>query len=351
VTSGSGLDIDGYLVTVDGAPHTLPPNGSITIAGIGAGGHDVRLDGLAMNCAADGQAARRVSVTSGARAEVTFAVACAPMSITQLAFVRGGRIYRVNSDGTDLVQLTDGLDDADPAWSPDGRRIAFARNSGGRDAWGTELRAIYVMDTDGSHVVRRSSTGYDRAPAWSPDGRKIAFASSGYIYALSADEDGTAPVRLSYAEAFNGAPAWSPDGGKIAFVSDAAASDFVSDIYVMNADGSGITALVFFQGPWKDGITFYSQPAWSPDGRQVALAACPRGRDECSVAVVNADGSGMRTLAAAVAGAGGYAKPTWAPDGRTIAFTSVSGSVAWVRADGSGEGVIIANGHSPAWRR
>jgi Tol biopolymer transport system component len=60
---------------------------------------------------------------------------------------------------------------------------------------------------------------------------------------------------------------------------------------------------------------------------------------------MNADGSGLTRLAATI----GWDAPTWSPDGQTIAFGS-AGSLYWVSADGSAMGVVVANGHSPAWR-
>jgi Tol biopolymer transport system component len=60
---------------------------------------------------------------------------------------------------------------------------------------------------------------------------------------------------------------------------------------------------------------------------------------------MNADGSELRMLAQA----SGDAKPTWSPDGRTIVFSSAN-SIEWIRADGGERGVIVADGHSPAWR-
>jgi Periplasmic component of the Tol biopolymer transport system len=162
------------------------------------------------------------------------------------------------------------------------------------------------------------------------------------------------PTHLGYDRGWNAHPAWSPDGSKIAFVSDWRAYDFVYDLYSMNADGSGITALIL--GPFfSPDQTFYFQPAWSPDGGKIAMVVCAYAWDNCypnsSVAVANADGSGLKTLVAA----GGFASPTWSPDGSTIAFSvstcrTCGGLIRYVRVDGSESGLIFSNGHSPSWR-
>lgn len=98
----------------------------------------------------------------------------------QIAFGTFGSkpgIFVVNGDGTRLRRLTGGRDE-DPAWSPDGRRIAFVRNI--RIGWDRDepvLRsALFAVDSDGTRLVRLSPSGtHDENPTWSPDGRTIAF--------------------------------------------------------------------------------------------------------------------------------------------------------------------------------
>jgi Tol biopolymer transport system component len=138
----------------------------------------------------------------------------------------------MNADGSNVVQLTSD-DDWAPAWSPDGKKIAFCSDRDG-------VPGIYVMNADGSNVVRLTSDD-DWAPAWSPDGKKIAF-SSGWdsdhpgIYVMNAD--GTNVVQLTSED--DREPAWSPDGKKIAFSSDRDGND---EIYVMDEDGTNVVRL------------------------------------------------------------------------------------------------------------
>jgi Tol biopolymer transport system component len=266
-----------------------------------------------------------------------------PPHASQIAFVRDGRIYRANTDGTEVIQLSTGPADSEPAWSPDGRRIAFTR--------GGEAAGIYIMTAEGANPVRRAVAG--TSPTWSPDGQWIAFAcreenasSSAAICKVRTEVDGTAPVMImttAHAVVLN--PAWSPDGARIAFSSDWILNDFWLDTWVMSADGTRATVLRDHDPqPLDDQL----QPAWSPDGERLALVACPTTWSYCdagSVKVMNADGSGLVFLTRAA----GYAHPTWSPDGRTIAFAN-GNAIEWVSDDGSQRGQIIENGTSPAWR-
>ncbi len=230
-----------------------------------------------------------------------------------LAFVsdRDGNyeIYSQNLDGSGLVNLTnDPGTDQSPAWSADGRRLAFAsfRSDDGR-------QTIYVMNADGSEQTRVSpeSAGLsdDATPAWSPAGDRLAFAStrpfgdSWRIWTMNADGTDAAPLSDQFAID----PAWSPDGSQIAFAGRDAESGTLA-IHVVNADGSNAYRVT--QSPLQE-----TQPAWSPDGRWLAFA-----RD---------DGSGGQSLFIAYAG-GGFeqqitsgsfdASPVWSPDTRWIAF-------------------------------
>ena len=155
--------------------------------------------------------------------------------------------YLVSTDGSGARRLP--YIPFHPVWSPDGRRIAFARPQ--RPRSGPCCYAapadIYVMNADGSgsrkltHNLTRNG-GFSAEPAWSPDGRKIAFQSTRNgnrdIYVMNAD--GSGKRNLTRNPAKDVRPSWSPDGRRIAFLSD---RDGRLEAHVMNADGSGQRSL------------------------------------------------------------------------------------------------------------
>ena len=237
-------------------------------------------------------------------------------------------VYLMNADGSGQTRLTNNpADDREPAWSPDGSRIAFARNF-----------EIYVMNADGTGQTQltHKGTGGDEWPAWSPDGTRIAFTGygrsgdpRGAVYVIH--EDGSGETRVTNNPANDFDPAWSPDGSKIAFVSD---RNVFLDIYVMNTDGSGQTRLT--SDPAND-----SDPAWSPDGSKLAFSSMRDGNSE--IYVMNMDGSGQTRITNDPAA---DAYPAWSPDGQKIVFTRggfSSREIYVMNADGTAQTRLTNN--------
>lgn len=177
------------------------------------------------------------------------------------------QIYVANADGTGETRITkiSTGDSCGPAWSHDGKKIAFysfalphpSRNP-----------AIWVMDPDGSNLTRLAEHGL--SPSWSPDSKQIVFASNRdgkfQIYAMKAD--GSNQRRLTNNKAEDSAPAWAPDGQAIVFVSDREGEH--PALFLMGADGSEQHRLVFSK---RQDFCF---PAWSLDGRTIAFSALNR---------------------------------------------------------------------------
>lgn len=210
-------------------------------------------------------------------------------------------------DGKVRRNLTnDSAADSFPAWSPDGRKIAFQSNREGP-------QNLFVMDPDGGHVRRLSTNpNGDLTPAWSPDGERIVFsryAPSGEADILVMNADGSNVVPLTHREALNYDPAWSPDGRHIAFTSSRATQQGFRP-FVMNADGSNVRMLTNTDN--KFGCVL---PAWSPDGTRLAYSDAVNGSIEIFLHDLATESVRQLTTVGGVNSAS-----AWSPDGRRLAF-------------------------------
>ncbi|UCG16460.1 MAG: PD40 domain-containing protein [Phycisphaerales bacterium] len=253
-------------------------------------------------------------------------------------------IFVTNADGSDVIQLTvDPAEEFDPAWSPDGTQVAFAREYGGSESNHWE---IVVANADGSGETRITDTplwDFNLFPAWSPDGQRIAFAAAGVGGAADVfliNPDGTGRVNITNNPENDQDPAWSPDGSRIVFMST---RDGDPEIYVMNADGTGQTRLT--NRSRRD-----FRPDWSPDGAKILFQHFDGTCD--GIWMMNPDGTGLEQLVAC------GAIPAWSPDGaRFLASMLGTGDEIDVFAVDvqSGEAVNLTN-HAAydswsAWRR
>jgi Tol biopolymer transport system component len=193
------------------------------------------------------------------------------------------------------------------AWSPDGQWIAV----GGLTDYGG---GVVAARADGSGAKALAIGGY--RSGWSPDGRRIADAS-GYSMVVATVSDGTYNTITpppQYVDSFD----WSPDSEQVVYERE-------GGLFESRWDGTE-------QRPLTGG----GDPAWSPDGREIAFERRPR---ECQseIAIVGADGSGERTLASG----GGRAQPVWSPDGNLLAYRGVcSDAIFVINRDGSGERIL-----------
>lgn len=189
--------------------------------------------------------------------------------------------------------------------------------------WGTSSVSprIYLVRADGGGVRRLTNAANveDVDPAWRPDGRQIAFTrrdARGWRLCLT-NADGRRLRAISPSFSNARAPAWSPDGRRLAFtwlpLRPPTTGSLSEQIAVINADGSGLR-VVTRNTTFKGGAT---HPAWSPDGRTILFSARTSLGEQARADVwsIRPSGSGLRRLIIDAR------DPAWSPDGRTIAFS------------------------------
>lgn len=223
-------------------------------------------------------------------------------------------LYLMHSDGTGLRRITS-RGAYSPAWSPDGKWIAFASNrSRPRHENASE---IYVMRANGTELRRVTRNRFtDWQPAWAPDGKRLIFQSSSASGSGIAviNVNGTGFRRLTHD--VEAVPAWSPDGKTIAYVPSTGPGE-AAGIWLMNPDGTNRRQLTFPPQHPEEGASngVDSMPEWSPDGGQIAFRRSYRRRND--IYAIRVDGTGLRRLTNKV---GQHFEATWSPNGRRIVF-------------------------------
>ena len=228
-----------------------------------------------------------------------------------------------------------GAFDHSPSWSPDASRIAFVS--------GTD---IVIMNAVGPVLNLTNTQSPEYAPAWSPDGSRIAFLSDrdghAALYLMNTDGSGVFKVTTVVGPGSRRRLTWSPDSTLIGFDCEVDAGN--EDICVIGANGAGFRRLTL--GPGRD-----INPAWSPDGQQIAFAT-DRYAPGATVqlARMRSDGSAVSLIGSGIAGW----SPAWSSDGRHIAFEAANyyqyeGDLYVMSADGSGVSFVAEAATSPAW--
>src|SRR5712691_7992176 len=136
----------------------------------------------------------------------------------------GFNLYLMNADGSRIKKITNSGIVGSATWSPDGKRLAFSTTCFNFEGNPCETD-IYTVNVDGSNLTKLigSSDAAAYSPAWSPDGTKIAFVRESYgapfpsIYVMNVDGNGETRLTFTSASALDANPKWSPAGSKIAF--------------------------------------------------------------------------------------------------------------------------------------
>ena len=271
-----------------------------------------------------------------APADATF-----PGANGKIAFQRGGDIWTMNPDGTDQVNLTNSSTfEADPAWSPDGAKIAYS----GPGAQSGDPSVIHMMNADGSGDVSLGP-GFTPAsvPVWSPDGTEIAFLAQAWsIYAMRPDGSNLRFVASSdppytTTRDFD----WSPAGDTIA-VEILCESWEGAFLVTVPAEGGSFTPLTQPGATECDQDRPYdgTSASWSPDAQRILFGSeGPPGGSY----TIRPDASNRTFL-----GAFGDLNMVWSPGGTKIAFDD-GGQIRTMNADGTGA-VTIAPGTQPDWQ-
>lgn len=202
-------------------------------------------------------------------------------------------------------------------WSPDGKRIAFVTESNGKND-------IYTAEVATGKIIKLTDEEFSsREPAWSPDGKKLVYSyypDKGRCRLCLMNADGTAKQDLAGDEGGVGGT-WSPDGKHLAFTS---LGDQGYRVYAIDADGKNVRDLFTYPAPTVGAI-----PQWSPDGKKIVFAEWEAIGRMIQVAVTGSDGTGYEILTSKAS----HSHARWSPDGKSLSYGRFEDKHGYFRED------------------
>ena len=269
--------------------------------------------------------------------------------------VASGEIYAITPGGT-AARITVSNGSSNPAYSPDGSKIAFVSTN----------NQVFIMNSDGSG--RRQITTSNTAktePTWSADGSRIAYVSNSFdvdgqtdleIWAIKAD--GTGRTQLTNNAFPDTQPAWSPRGDRLAFVSTRT-GDTDRNVYVMDADGTDQGSVTANSPPGCSPDCYQGHddnPSWSPDGLKIAYIHGQElaGGGLPNIWTMDPNGANKRNVSKSTTVS--YAQPAWSPRGDrfvAVGATDPNRNIYVMNSDGTGQAPIDTNAAhdiAPDWQ-
>ena len=251
-----------------------------------------------------------------------------------------GDIYTVQPNGSEPSRLTRTGDATHPVWSPDARRLAYVRT----DWRGDYAQALWVMNADGSgqrlvQNLKTSVAGSARTHDWSPDNRTLVLDNGNGIALLDLRTEHMTQLPTHGWHFVN--PRWSADGTRIAVAATPpnihSHRPVFAQVYTMAADGSDLRSLAGTRRVWRRGYDW----SWVTCKVVFAAMSTPEPYDTCDGDLYLADprtrGMGPLVVQRCV-----QSDPAWSPDGRQVAFENHGG--LWVAdADGRNPHQIVAS--------